>query len=63
MTLDRKTLQAQLHSLGRDEFLHLIVDLFLDCADDTEDFENKEISENYRMAAMAIVNLIEDGST
>ena len=59
---DLKMLQAMCHSMGREVFLKAIVEVLYRASDDTGGFEDKSLSENYRIAATGIQNLLDDGS-
>lgn len=55
-------LQELCHHVGRKQFLGAIVEIFYRASDDTEHFEDKSLSEDYRNTATVIQNLIDDGT-
>ena len=59
--IETDELQTLCHKLGRSEFLATIVEALYRVSDDTSDFDDKSISEDYQIAASAIQNLIDSG--
>lgn len=56
---DLRELQRICHYLGREQFLRAIVEVLYRASDDTEDLEDKRISEGYQEAAWMLREAIE----
>lgn len=55
-------MQVECHRLGRDGFIRMVIEILYRASQDTENFENKTLSERYQSAAIGIQNLLDDGT-